>query len=546
MSTTLHASPQPTPLLKVTDLAVSYDTARGPVNAVNGVSLEVHAGQITAIVGESGSGKSTTAQAVIGLLARNAAVDAGQIELQGTSLVGLKEKQWREIRGTRIGLIPQDPNNSLNPVKTIGNSVGEGLAIHRRGTAVDRRKRVIELLDQVGIDNPEKRYEQYPHELSGGMKQRALIAAALALEPDLIIADEPTSALDVTVQKVILDLLDQMRAELDIGILFITHDLAVAGDRADHIVVMQHGTVRESGFAQSVLTNPQHEYSRQLLADAPSLATAVNFERPAVDAEASPLLQVREVSQKFGDFLAVDAISFSVIPGTTHAIVGESGSGKTTLGRSIAAFNQPTSGSILLGETDVVGLGVKQRRELRRRVQLVYQNPYSSLNPRQSIGATIAEPLRNFSSSSRAEISREVGRYLELVALSADMASRRPAELSGGQRQRVAIARALILEPELVVLDEAVSALDVTVQAQILRLLDELQRELGLTYVFISHDLAVVRQISDTVSVLSHGKQVEFGTTTEVFDNPRSEFTRELIDAIPGSRYRDGGLNLGL
>lgn len=544
MTTTPH-TPE-APLLKVEDLVVSYQTARGQVAAVNGVSLEVHAGQITAIVGESGSGKSTTAQAAIGLLSGNAEIDAGQIHLQGQSLVGLKEKQWREIRGTRIGLIPQDPNNSLNPVKTIGNSVGEGLAIHRLGTAEQRKNRVIELLTQVGIDQPEKRYDQYPHELSGGMKQRALIAAAIALEPDLIIADEPTSALDVTVQKVILDLLDEMRRELGIGILFITHDLAVAGDRADHIVVMQRGEVREAGYAASVLTNPRHEYSRQLLADAPSLATAVTFQRAALDPATEPLLTVDKVRQEFGDFVAVDDVSFTVAPGTTHAIVGESGSGKTTVGRSIAAFNQPTAGEIHLGETDIVNLNPRQRRELRRDVQLVYQNPYSSLNPRQSIGATIGEPLRNFTDRSKADITRQVERYLDLVALDSQMTNRRPAELSGGQRQRVAIARALILEPELVVLDEAVSALDVTVQAQILRLLDELQRELGLTYVFISHDLSVVRQISDTVSVMSHGQQVEIGPTVEVFENPQSEFTRQLIDAIPGSRYRDGGLNLGL
>lgn len=535
-----------TPLLRVEGLVVSYETARGRINAVNGVDLEVHAGQITAIVGESGSGKSTTAQAVIGLLARNASVDAGQIRLQGQSLAGLPEKQWRQIRGTRVGLIPQDPNNSLNPVKTIGASVGEGLAIHHRGDAGQRRRRVIELLEKVGIDNPAKRHDQYPHELSGGMKQRALIAAALALEPDLIIADEPTSALDVTVQKVILDLLDEMRRELGIGILFITHDLAVAGDRADRIVVMQHGEVREAGHAQNVLTNPRHAYSRQLLADAPSLATAVTFTRPGVAPEAPPLLRVKDVRQEFGEIVAVDDISFDVVAGSTHAIVGESGSGKTTLGRSIAAFNTPTAGSILLNDAEVVGLNAKQRRELRRRVQLVYQNPYSSLNPRQTIGATIGEPLRNFTTGSKAEIAAQVRHHLDLVALDPGMVDRRPAELSGGQRQRVAIARALILQPELVVLDEAVSALDVTVQAQILRLLDDLQRELGLTYVFISHDLAVVRQISDTVSVMSRGRQVEFGATGEVFDHPVSTFTRQLIDAIPGSRYRDGGLNLGL
>ncbi|AGT06161.1 ABC-type putative dipeptide/oligopeptide transporter, ATPase subunit [Corynebacterium glutamicum MB001] len=545
-----------TPLLEINDLVVSYQTAKGLVHAVNNVSLEVHPGQITAIVGESGSGKSTTAQAVIGLLADNAEVDSGRISFNGRSLVGLNAREWKNVRGTKIGLIPQDPNNSLNPVKTIGASVGEGLAIHKRGTAAERKKKVIELLERVGIDNPEVRYDQYPHELSGGMKQRALIAAAIALEPELIIADEPTSALDVTVQKIILDLLEDMQRELGMGILFITHDLAVAGDRADRIVVMQKGEVRESGYAASVLTDPQHEYSKKLLADAPSLTIGeIPTRVPAVDPEVAqakgPLLVVDKFRKehqrgKEGAFVAANDISFEVLPGTTHAIVGESGSGKTTLGRAIAMFNTPTSGSISVSGKDITNLSKAQQRELRQQIQLVYQNPYSSLDPRQTIGSTIAEPLRNFTKVSKQEADEKVAHYLELVALDPALATRRPRELSGGQRQRVAIARAMILEPELVVFDEAVSALDVTVQAQILRLLDDLQRELGLTYVFISHDLAVVREISDTVSVMSRGNQVELGKTAEVFNNPQTDFTRRLIDAIPGSRYRGGELNLGL
>lgn len=540
-----------TPLLEINDLVVSYQTAKGLVHAVNNVSLEVHPGQITAIVGESGSGKSTTAQAVIGLLADNAEVDSGRISFNGHSLVGLNAREWKNVRGTKIGLIPQDPNNSLNPVKTIGASVGEGLAIHKRGTAAERKKKVIELLERVGIDNPEVRYDQYPHELSGGMKQRALIAAAIALEPELIIADEPTSALDVTVQKIILDLLEDMQRELGMGILFITHDLAVAGDRADQIVVMQNGEVRESGYAASVLTEPQHEYSKKLLADAPSLSIGEIPTRVAAGATSEPLLVVdkfrKEYSRGKDDvFVAANDISFEVLRGSTHAIVGESGSGKTTLGRAISMFNTPTSGSIKFDGTEITGLSATAQRQLRQQIQLVYQNPFSSLDPRQTIAGIIAEPLRNFTKLSKAEVSEKVDHHLDLVALDPQLGSRRPRELSGGQRQRVAIARAMILEPELVVFDEAVSALDVTVQAQILRLLDDLQRELGLTYVFISHDLAVVREISDTVSVMSRGSQVEVGKTAEVFKNPQSEFTSRLIDAIPGSRYRGGELNLGL
>ncbi|MGV0328857.1 dipeptide ABC transporter ATP-binding protein [Corynebacterium guaraldiae] len=555
MSVTKNAAQ---PLLRVRDLNVSYSTAGGDVSAVQGVNLEVHPGQMTAIVGESGSGKTTSAMAAIGLLPSNATIDAGTITFDGRDITSLRRRQWRELRGRRIGLIPQDPNNSLNPVQTIGASVEEGMRIHKVGTAAERKAKALELLERVGIDDPARRYHQYPHELSGGMKQRVLIAAAVALEPDLIIADEPTSALDVTVQKIILDLLDDMRAELGMGILFITHDLAVAGDRADRVVVMESGQLREEGLAATVLTNPRHDYTKRLLADAPSL-TVADAGRAATSRNAvvktdtttdrtagEPLVRVEGLTQRFGDFTAVDDISFTVAKGSTHAIVGESGSGKTTTGRSIAMFNTPTSGSITVGGRDIVGLRGKALREERNNIQLVYQNPYGSLDPKQSIGQTVAEPLRNLKGVRASAAKEKAKEFLDLVALNPDYYDRRPRELSGGQRQRVAIARAMIVEPELVILDEAVSALDVTVQAQILRLLARLQEELGLTYIFISHDLAVVNQISDTVSVLSKGQQVESGATAEVFSNPQSPFTQKLIEAIPGSRYRAGDLNLGL
>ncbi|AKK07693.1 ABC transporter ATP-binding protein [Corynebacterium testudinoris] len=534
-------------LLQVSDLHVSYSTSQGPVYAAQGVSLSVEPGQVTAIVGESGSGKSTTAHAALGLLPGNAQIESGEITLAGRSLIGLSERQWRSIRGTRIGLVPQDPNNSLNPVKTIGASVAEGLRIHGRPVSDSR---VIELLERVGIDDPARRARQYPHELSGGMKQRALIASAIALEPELIIADEPTSALDVTVQKTILDLLDDMRRDIGLGILFITHDLAVAGDRADQVVVMQRGQVKESGPAASLLTDPHDPYTQRLLANAPSLATGTATPRQRPPLSEDILLEVKNLRQEFGQgsntFVAVEDMSFQVVRGSTHAIVGESGSGKTTTGRAIAAFTRPTAGTITIDGKEIQNATSKERRELRRVVQMVYQNPFSSLDPRQSVGASIAEPLKNFGSRSKATIDAAVAEHLDLVALDPALASRRPAELSGGQRQRVAIARALILQPELVVFDEAVSALDVTVQAQILELLDNLQRELHLTYVFISHDLAVVRQISDTVTVMKSGRHVEEGSTAEVFDHPQDDFTRTLLDAIPGRSYRAGALNLGL
>ncbi|MGP5728128.1 dipeptide ABC transporter ATP-binding protein [Corynebacterium casei] len=539
-------------LLKIDNLAVSYQTRRGDVAAVSGVSLEVHPGEITAIVGESGSGKSTSAMAAIGLLPRNASIDTGEVHFKGRDITNLSGGEWRQLRGQQIALIPQDPNNSLNPVKTIGASVEEAMVIHNYGSAAERKKRAIELLGTVGIDDPERRYAQYPHELSGGMKQRVLIAAALSLEPELIIADEPTSALDVTVQKVILDLLDRMREELGLGILFITHDLAVAGDRADRIVVMEKSQVREEGWAATVLTDPQDDYSKRLLADAPSLAAPTIRREGAAKGSGTrefatePLVKVSGLTKTYGDFTAVNNVSFEVRPGSTHALVGESGSGKTTTGRMVSLFETPTSGSVTVGGVDILGAKASERKELRSNIQLVYQNPYSSLDPRMRIGDIIAEPYRNFTKVSKSKAQARAKQYLELVALDADMYSRRPRELSGGQRQRVAIARALIVEPELVILDEAVSALDVTVQAQIIRLLDKLQKDLSLTYIFISHDLAVVRQISDTVSVLRRGEQVEHGVTEDVFRHPQSDFTRDLIGAIPGQRYRAGDLNLGL
>lgn len=539
-------------LLKIDNLAVSYQTRRGDVAAVSGVSLEVHPGEITAIVGESGSGKSTSAMAAIGLLPRNASIDTGEVHFKGRDITNLSGGEWRQLRGQQIALIPQDPNNSLNPVKTIGASVEEAMVIHNYGSAAERKKRAIELLGTVGIDDPERRYAQYPHELSGGMKQRVLIAAALSLEPELIIADEPTSALDVTVQKVILDLLDRMREELGLGILFITHDLAVVGDRADRIVVMEKGQVREEGWAATVLTDPQDDYSKRLLADAPSLAAPTIRREGAAKGSGTrefatePLVKVSGLTKTYGDFTAVNNVSFEVRPGSTHALVGESGSGKTTTGRMVSLFETPTSGSVTVGGVDILGAKASERKELRSNIQLVYQNPYSSLDPRMRIGDIIAEPYRNFTKVSKSKAQARAKQYLELVALDADMYSRRPRELSGGQRQRVAIARALIVEPELVILDEAVSALDVTVQAQIIRLLDKLQKDLSLTYIFISHDLAVVRQISDTVSVLRRGEQVEHGVTEDVFRHPQSDFTRDLIGAIPGQRYRAGDLNLGL
>ncbi|WP_341358539.1 ABC transporter ATP-binding protein [Georgenia sp. M64] len=534
-------TPRDVPVLAVRDLAVTYRSGRTSTAAVRGVSFDVRPGEVVAVVGESGSGKTTTAQAVIGLLGAGAHVDAGSIAVGGADVSGWTPRQLRAVRGARIGLVPQDPHNSLNPVRTIGDNLAEVLRIHRAGPRAAVRARVVELLARVGIPEPERRARQYPHELSGGMKQRVLIAGAIALGPDLVIADEPTSALDVTVQRRILDLLDDLRAELGSAVLLVTHDLAVAAERADRILVMKDGRIVEEGATEALLAAPAHPYTRTLLADAPSLtepaprATARLVETAR---ETDRAIEVRGLVQEFGHgrgprFRAVDDVSFSVVRGTTHALVGESGSGKTTTARAVVGLRRPTAGSVVVEGAEVTGLRGEALRRFRRGTQLVYQNPFSSLDPRQSVTEIVAEPLRNHGRTDRRDRRRRAAEALEQVALPATLAARRPAELSGGQRQRVAIARALVLEPAVLVLDEAVSALDVTVQAQILDLLDRLQQDLGLTYLFISHDLAVVRQIADTVSVMRDGRVVEHGRAADVLDHPAHDYTAALVEAIP-------------
>ncbi|AZA12718.1 dipeptide ABC transporter ATP-binding protein [Corynebacterium choanae] len=548
------------PLLDVRDLSISYhsnNATRARVDAVTAVNLTVYPGQVTALVGESGSGKSTTAHAVIGLLPDNALIGGGDILFQGQVISVLDEQQLTAYRGPAIGFIPQDPANSLNPTKTIGANLREIFDLHPAATRAlgisDITAECERLLARVGIDQPAQRLNQYPHQLSGGMQQRVLIAAALALRPKLIIADEPTSALDVTVQRTVLDLLDDLAREYSLGVLLITHDLAVAADRANQIVVMQHGHVREQGLTAAVFSNPQDPYTRQLIADAPAIAAMVAptaptirqpHTTPAVPAntpQPAPLLEVDHVAKYYGDFTAVDHVHFTVESGTTHAIVGESGSGKSTLAKIIAGFTAPSQGQVLLH-----GNPTTINRDFRRQVQLVAQHPLSALNPRRTIGQSIAEPLQNLTNASKAEIRERVAHMLSTVALDPALAKRKPRELSGGQRQRVVLARALVIEPELVVLDEAVSALDVTVQARILDLLQQLQESLQLTYVFISHDLAVVRQIADTVSVIGNGIQVEHGPIGQVFQHPQAPLTTALLEAIPGRGYTSGAFNLGL
>ncbi|KAA9161058.1 ABC transporter ATP-binding protein [Amycolatopsis acidicola] len=513
-------------LLRIRGLAVSY---RG-LPAVRGADLTVHSGQIVAVVGESGSGKSTTAHAAIGLLPRGGRVDSGSITFAGRELTGLSPRAWRSVRGREIALIPQDPTVSLDPVQRVGHQVGEVLRIHGLADKRSAPGQAVELLRRAGIDEPELRARQYPHELSGGLRQRVLIAAALAGRPKLIIADEPTSALDVTVQRQILDHLEQLATESNTAVLLITHDLGVAADRASRIAVMSEGQVVEDGPSGQLLAAPEHEYTQRLLAAAPSLSTApLRPRRP----ESSPLVSARGLTKDFAGRRAVDEVSFDIPRGQTLALVGESGSGKTTTARLLLRLTEPTEGGISFGGKEITGIRGQELRRWRRRMQLIYQNPYTSLNPKLTVERIVSEPLRAFGLPNRS------AELLDQVALPAAMLKRKPAELSGGQRQRVAIARALALRPEFVVCDEPVSALDVSVQAQILELLVRLQDELGLTYLFISHDLAVVRQVADRVGVMRAGRLVELGPADEVLHNPRDEYTRELLAAIPGREIEE-------
>ncbi|GAA5201624.1 ABC transporter ATP-binding protein [Microbacterium jejuense] len=537
-----------TALLEVSGLSVSYTLDGQARPAVRDVSFTVGRGEVVAIVGESGSGKSTTAHAVIHLLAGNASVDEGTISFDGVDLTALSRRAWREVRGRRIGLIPQDPTTSLNPVKRVGRQVGEPLVIHGLATRRSADAQAVELLRLAGIGEPEARARQFPHQFSGGMKQRALIAAALAAEPQLVIADEPTSALDVTVQKQILDHIDTLASTLGTSVLLITHDLGVAADRADRIIVMQNGGIVETGPAREVLEHPRHPYTRALIAAAPSLRGTVGVparttdrgERSAAPAPEQPaLLEATGLRKEFplpgrDKLVAVDDVSFRIDRAETLAIVGESGSGKSTTARLALRLERPTAGGIRFDGNDLVEASREELRALRRRFQLVYQSPYASLDPRFTIADVIDEPLRAYGVG-RAERVRRVSELIDQVALPAGTGQRRPAQLSGGQRQRVAIARALALRPDLVVLDEAVSALDVSVQAQILDLLAEVQRDVGVSYLFISHDLAVVREISDRVAVMQRGRIVEQGATSQVLHAPREDYTRRLIEAIPGS-----------
>ena len=571
------------PLLEITDLEVAFRSSTGLVPAVRKANLTLYPGQSVAIVGESGSGKSTLAHAVIGLLPGTGRVTGGTIRFQGRDITHPSTQELTALRGSSIGLVPQDPMSNLNPVWSIGFQVKEALranglagvaddrlahliAEHTDdaekptvGGSIDVDEQVALLLEQAGLPEASRRAKQYPHEFSGGMRQRALIAIGLAARPDLLIADEPTSALDVTVQRRILDHLQTLVRELGTAMLFITHDLGLAAERAEHIVVMHRGRVVESGPSLEVLQDPRHPYTQRLVKAAPSLASrriesahargiqvtddellGASLGSSATEEilrveHLTKVFEVRGAKGKDKTLTAVDDVSFGIRKGTTTALVGESGSGKSTVANIILNLIDPTSGKVFHDGVDLSTLGPKELFALRRIMQPVFQNPYGSLDPMYSIFRVVEEPLRVHGIGTAKEREARVAELLDMVSLPRSVMRRYPHELSGGQRQRVAIARALALKPQIVVLDEAVSALDVLVQAQILRLLSDLQAELELTYLFITHDLAVVRQIADDVVVMEHGRIVESGAADELFANPRQDYTRELIRAVPGA-----------
>lgn len=651
------------PLLEVRNLAIDFTTDTGkPVHAVRDANFTVYPGQWVAIVGESGSGKSTSAMAVLGLLPGTGHVVNGSIKLDGQEIAGAKQSEFDALRGTRMGLVPQDPMSNLNPVWRIGTQVKEALKANNMdvdhekrsalakalagdevevkgnddetflgakelpelmaeakkalseagvtGAAFDKAvarfadewvpgsetrwrvaddlikagvaddqawylakkyvigstmdDRIAGLLSEAGLPDAATRAHQFPHEFSGGMRQRALIAIGLACRPDLLIADEPTSALDVTVQKKILDHLHMLTDSLGTAVLFITHDLGLAAERAQHIVVMYKGQVVESGPSLEVLQHPQHPYTKRLVAAAPSLASQriISAKERGENADAlldhhiagestleksEHIITVDHLTKEFKlprkkeMFKAVDDVSFSVKRGTTLAIVGESGSGKSTVANMVLHLLKPTSGKVFYEGRDTSTFKAKDLLGFRRHVQPVFQNPYGSLDPMYSIFRSIEEPLRIHKIGDSKWRANRVKELLDMVEMPASVMGRYPNELSGGQRQRIAIARAMALDPDVIVCDEAVSALDVLVQDQVLRLLNDLQAEKGLSYLFITHDLAVVRQIADEVVVMQHGRLVEHATTDEVFEHPRQRYTRDLLDAIPG-----GKLQLGL
>lgn len=524
-------------LLEIRNFTLDIDTFDGPVHVLKNINLTVKRGETLGIVGESGSGKTVLVRSILGIGPKRSRTVSGGIAFDGTDLSTLSDVEWKKIRGVRISMIFQDPMTYLNPLFTIGQQIGDVIAAHGRatGTATTpkaRRARSEELLDQVGIPDPARVCDQYPHQLSGGMRQRVLIAMALSGKPDLLIADEPTTALDVTVQAQVLDLINELVKKLNLTVIMISHDVGAIATVAKRCAVMYHGEIVEEGDTVDILRAPRHDYTRKLLAAVPDIDAPLDLqEAPAASA---PLLEVKGLSKVYatragGEVRAVDAVDFSVAKGEILGIVGESGSGKSTIARLVLRLIEPTGGQVIFDGQDITGLSGEPLRLMRRHMQLVFQNPHSALNGRHTIGDAVGEPFRIQSKLSRRDIDAEVDRLLDIVQLPRLFRYRYPHELSGGQKQRVCIARAVALNPKLLLLDEPTSALDVSVQAQVLAFLRELREELDLTYVFISHDLAVVRELCDRVLVMNRGRIVEQGKTADIFNAPNEDYTRGLL-----------------
>jgi peptide/nickel transport system ATP-binding protein len=567
------------PLLSVRNLVVEFQTGEGITRAVNNISFDIPAGKTIGIVGESGSGKSVTSLAVMGLLQKPAArIPQGEILFNGQDLLKFNDAQMRDIRGNQISMIFQEPMTSLNPVFKVADQIAETIRIHKNISKKEAWDRAVDLMNQVGIPNPAASAHKYPHEMSGGQKQRVMIAMAIACEPKLLICDEPTTALDVTIQKQVLDLLHGLQQKYNMSMMFITHDLGVIGDIADDVVVMYRSNVVEKNNAQEIFYTAKHPYTKGLLACRPKLGAnprrlltvsdfmdengvekhvsaerVVVFEKDQEPEKSSDvLLEVKNLVTQFpikgglfgrtvDHFRAVNDVSFTLKKGKTLGLVGESGCGKTTLGRSILRLVEPSSGSIIYNGKDITHIYAEELRLLRRKMQIIFQDPYSSLNPRMTVSEILTEPLNihnvGNSKKERLDMAREL---FEKVGLKAAQLNRYPHEFSGGQRQRISIARALMLRPEFIICDESVSALDVSIQAQVLNLLLDLQEEFGLTYIFISHDLSVVNFIADEVGVMNAGKIVEMDKASNIYKNPKEEYTRTLLSAIPkGEVKRD-------
>ncbi|EDP65045.1 oligopeptide ABC transporter, ATP-binding protein [alpha proteobacterium BAL199] len=534
------------PVLEITNLTVKLPKGADREHAIEDISISVRRREIVCLVGESGSGKSVSAFSVMGLLpGRDMAPIAGSIKLEGEELIGADEARMRDLRGARMSMIFQEPMTALNPTMTCSQQIEEVLTTHTDFDADERQKRILNILEQVQLPDPPRMAASYPHQLSGGQRQRIMIAMALVLEPALLIADEPTTALDVTTQAQILKLIKEIQASHDTAVLFITHDFGVVADIADRVAVMQWGKVVEEGTADDVLRRPTHPYTKMLIGSVPSFTPRV---RPR-QIDAPVVLSTDNLSKTYsgGGFFqkarpvrAANAVTVEIRRGETLGIVGESGSGKSTVARCIARLINPSDGHVYLDGDDIAKASPFQLRNLRRRVQIVFQDPYRSLNPRRTVGASIIEGPMNYGTSQRDAMKR-AQELMSLVRLDPGSLDRYPHQFSGGQRQRICIARALAMGPDLLIADEAVSALDVSVQAQVLDLLDDIRQRLDLAMLFITHDLRVAAQVCDTVAVMHRGEVVEYGTAAEVFGDPQHDYTRSLFAAAPGRGFAFGG-----